>query len=424
MILTVYSLFVLTVFPGFFICLPNNIYFKDAPYFFGYNVNDVLNIDILMINKPNDMTFYIYISPGIPGKKFTLPDIEGHIQLGTVTLKSVSYTIDLELRDGTSTICTVIIAEGKLIDYQNSTTIVYNKDCLNDGYCTILVDFNKCPYRKNTTNFHCSKIDFRLSMCAFENHIGYMPNITSKISKYLFFLEDFDNNTFVGIEPNKHKIVMQSKIREDKNVSILLFNDTTQITFDCEEYKRYTKHLYVGLINTTENKITTMSDNKITIKYNKVYNASILCCIYYTKSENTPETYITRYVENKTMLLFYYNLPENNSISVNTAEDYTAKTSFPQNHDIVYIAIIIVLTVLLLFLTLSMIKKIFCKKTSENLAKPESVELNTIATSDGVLYTAFENKEKDFRKQEEPNYAEIVGVLNPFKNGNLHVQFQ
>nr|XP_049707393.1 uncharacterized protein LOC110377733 [Helicoverpa armigera] len=257
-----------------------------------------------------------------------------------------------------------------------------------------------------------------------DNQIGYMPNITSKISKYMFFLEDFDNNTIVGIEPNKHKIVMHSKIREDKNMSILLFNDTTQITFDCEEYKRYTKHLYVGLINTTENKITTMSDNKITIKYNKVYNASILCCIYYTKSENTPETYIARYVEKKTMLLFYYNLPENNSISVNTAEDYTAKTLFTQNHDIVYIVIIIVLTLLLLFLTISLIKKIFFKKSSENPVKAESVELNTLATSDGVVYTAFENKEKEFRKPEEPNYAEIVGVLNPFKNGNLHVQFQ
>ncbi|XP_063898697.1 uncharacterized protein LOC110377733 isoform X2 [Helicoverpa armigera] len=390
MILTIYSLFVLTVFPGFLICLPNNIYFKDAPYFFDYNSYfDVLNIDILAINEPNaaNASIYFHFFPFFP-----------------------------------------------------ATTIVNNKDCLNDGYCTILVDFNKCPYRRNTTNFHCSTIDFRLTMCTFEsvyesnlkweqfydkdNQIGYMPNITSKISKYMFFLEDFDNNTIVGIEPNKHKIVMHSKIRDDKNMSILLFNDTTQITFDCGEYKRYTKHLYVGLINTTENKITTMSDNKITIKYNKVYNASILCCIYYTKSENTPETYITRYVEKKTMLLFYYNLPENNSISVNTAEDYTAKTSFAQNHDIVYLSIIIVLTLLLLFLTLSLIKKIFCKKTSENLAKSESVELNTLATSDGVVYTAFENKEKDFRKPEEPNYAEIVGVLNPFKNGNLHVQFQ
>ncbi|PZC76413.1 hypothetical protein B5X24_HaOG204712 [Helicoverpa armigera] len=63
--------------------------------------------------------FVIYISPPIPGKEYTLSDIEGHIQLGTVTLKSVSYLMHLELSDGTSTICKVIIAVGKLINYQN-----------------------------------------------------------------------------------------------------------------------------------------------------------------------------------------------------------------------------------------------------------------------------------------------------------------
>uniref|UniRef100_A0A2A4J4P2 Uncharacterized protein n=1 Tax=Heliothis virescens TaxID=7102 RepID=A0A2A4J4P2_HELVI len=265
-------------------------------------------------------------------------------------------------------------------------------------------------------------------MCTFENDyktnhtwqhfyngdpvIGYMPKIKSKISKYIFFLEDFDNNTYVKIVPNNssHKIKLDSKILDDKNINTLLFNDTTEITFDCGEYYRYTKYLYLGLINTTENKIVAMSDTKITNKkYSKVYNASILCCLYYTTSENMPEMYITRYVQKKTMLIYQYKLPENKSILVNTTEGYVTS---PRTQDSIYAACILVLAILLLFVSCLLVKKIFCQKGSKNLV--ETVELDTHATT-GVSNTAYVNQD-ELRKQEESNYAEIIGVLNPYQN--------
>nr|XP_049707017.1 uncharacterized protein LOC110383588 [Helicoverpa armigera] len=350
-----YSLFLF--FPGLLVCASTII--LKTPYHFNYNVDDVLRMDINMINLPPNMDSYAVHS----GQNYKLYDKSNlsdwnkyHVKINGKAMNNSHISIQLLTFDkGYLYSCTIVhIAQGRpkndnsLRSKQNETDF-----CLNDKHCKILLDFRhscseKIPY------FNCSSID-RLIVCTKHRYnqatftwkqfyddglyIGNTPEIKATITKFIFNVEYFDNNTFVKVLPGNsisNKIIVDPDvIPDDKNISKLTFTDSTDIEFDCEIYLQQTKYVYVGLINTTENKITTLNTALMNNKYGEKYNGSILCCLYYTKFELPPEKYVQRYVKNKTLLLYsteeleplpYCNCSSVDRVVVCTKQEYKEAT--------------------------------------------------------------------------------------------------
>ncbi|XP_063898637.1 uncharacterized protein LOC110381868 isoform X1 [Helicoverpa armigera] len=333
--LAVYSLFLLL--PVYVVCASDyNVYILKTPYNFKFKVNDVLNMDIAMLNIPPNV-YYFSVNSGEKSliNKFEISrwDI-WHIIIDTIATQNSYHSIQLllyEKYDSNNACTTVNIAQGqpknslRSISEQDETD-----DCLNDKHCTIAVDFrNSCT--KTVPYFKCSTID-PLVICTkheYEeatftwhqfyddgSYIGTTPEIKATISSFIYTLQNFDNNTFVKAlsgNSRSNTLKMNNVIPEYKTESKLTFNDSTTIEFDCETYLQQTKYVYVGLINTTENKITTLNTTKINKKYGAEYNGSILCCLYYTTqkiSEKIPEINVIRHVQDTTLLLYSTATPE------------------------------------------------------------------------------------------------------------------
>uniref|UniRef100_A0A2A4JSZ5 Uncharacterized protein n=1 Tax=Heliothis virescens TaxID=7102 RepID=A0A2A4JSZ5_HELVI len=163
-----------------------------------------------------------------------------------------------------------------------------------------------------------------------DSSVGRIPKINARIISYWFKTEKFDNYTYVRVvnpttTSHSQAIILEpSIVYEDNNIAQLKFSDTTIVTFDCGEFLHRTKYVYVGLINTTENKITTMNTTEIMKSYNEIYNGSILCCLFYTTEGNSSESTIERHVDKKTLLLYYSTDEKGNSsilvvITISTA---------------------------------------------------------------------------------------------------------
>ncbi|XP_063890611.1 uncharacterized protein LOC110374560 [Helicoverpa armigera] len=139
--------------------------------------------------------------------------------------------------------------------------------------------------------------------------VGYVPKLEAKILKYVFKLENFDNNTYVRtrISLNEYfeKKIMISDIPGD--IGQLMFTDTTDVMFDCGQHLNDSKYVYVGLINTTANKLTTMNTTTIMTRYSETYDGSILCCLFYKITGDSNEMSIERFISNKTLLRYYAN---------------------------------------------------------------------------------------------------------------------
>ncbi|XP_047038885.1 uncharacterized protein LOC124643822 isoform X2 [Helicoverpa zea] len=355
-------------------------------------------------------------------------------------MQNTHISMHLQLLHSFSSCATVDIAYGQQnYDYNLPSNKNETNYCLNDKHCTIVVDFqNSCT--RTIPYFNCSSVD-RLVVCTKQEYneatftwqqfydggcyIGTAPKISAAISKFIFTVEPFDNNTFVKVSPihsTSSKITVNPNfISEEKTISKLTFTDSTDIEFDCEIYLQRSKYVYVGLINTTENKITTLNTTNINKKYGEEYNGSILCCLYYTTTEKTPETptstttekYVTRFVRNKTLLLYNTEELENNTESI---------VICIRRIDLIYAASVLGLAILFLAVFL-VIKKKYCKKTSPVLV--ETVECTTFPTTDGTVNTAYENyRNKSHTNQAESNYAEIIGVLTPHTYENVPKQLK
>ncbi|XP_063898649.1 uncharacterized protein LOC110383450 [Helicoverpa armigera] len=248
-------------------------------------------MDIIMINIPRGVYhFSVYTDGKSIAYKHEISNWDKwNITIDRIAMQNAYFSIQLQLHYSYSSCATVDIAYG----YQNYD---YNKnetnDCLNDKHCTIVVDFqNSCT--RTIPYFNCSSID-RLLVCTKQEYneatftwqqfyddgcyIGTAPKITAAISKFIFTVEPFDNNTFVKVSPNHStsgKITVNPNfIPEEKAISKLTFTDSTYIEFDCEIYLQHSKYVYVGLINTTENKITTL--NTTNINKNMVNNITVV----------------------------------------------------------------------------------------------------------------------------------------------------
>ncbi|XP_063898645.1 uncharacterized protein LOC110383588 isoform X2 [Helicoverpa armigera] len=371
-----YSLFLF--FPGLLVCA-STIVLK-TPYHFNYNVDDVLRMDINMINLPPNMDSYAVHS----GQNYKLYDKSNlsdwnkyHVKINGKAMNNSHISIQLLTFDkGYLYSCTIVhIAQGRpkndnsLRSKQNETDF-----CLNDKHCKILLDFRhscseKIPY------FNCSSID-RLIVCTKHRYnqatftwkqfyddglyIGNTPEIKATITKFIFNVEYFDNNTFVKVLPGNsisNKIIVDPDvIPDDKNISKLTFTDSTDIEFDCEIYLQQTKYVYVGLINTTENKITTLNTALMNNKYGEKYNGSILCCLYYTKFELPPEKYVQRYVKNKTLLLY--------------STEELADSGITTDLTVLYASVTAAVLILAVAITIVVIKRCCNKTPSSSEPKP------------------------------------------------------
>ncbi|PZC87398.1 hypothetical protein B5X24_HaOG216503 [Helicoverpa armigera] len=403
-------------------------YILKTPHQFKYEINDVLNMDIIMINIPRSVYhFSVYTDEKNLIYNHAISNWDKcHIKINGIAMQNAHISMHLQLLYSYTSCAIVDIAYGhQNYDYNLPSKKNETDDCLNDKHCTIVVDFqNSCT--RTIPYFNCSSID-RLLVCTKQEYneatftwqqfyddgcyIGTAPKITAAISKFIFTVEHFDNNTFVKVSPNhstSSKITVNPNfIPEEKTISKLTFTDSTDIEFDCDIYLQRSKYVNVGLINTTENKITTLNTTKIYKKYGEVYNGSILCCLYYTTTEKAPEKYVTRFVRNKTLLLYNTEELENNTESI---------VICIRRIDLIYAASVLGLAILFLVVFL-VIKKKYCKKTSPVLV--ESVECTTFATTDGTVNTAYENSiNKTHTNQAESNYAEIIGVLtqNTYEN--------
>nr|XP_049707048.1 uncharacterized protein LOC110383450 isoform X2 [Helicoverpa armigera] len=425
-IIKVYSLFLF--FPGFLVCASNSSkYILKTPYHFKYNLSDVLSMDIIMINIPRSAYYFsVYTDEKSMIYNHEISSWDKYrIMINGIAMQNAHISIQLQLRYTYYLCATVDIAYGKQNNDYNLLSKKNETDyCLNDKHCTIVVDFqNSCT--RTIPYFNCSSID-RLLVCTKQEYneatftwqqfyddgcyIGTAPKITAAISKFIFTVEPFDNNTFVKVSPNHStsgKITVNPNFIQEKTISKLTFTDSTDIEFDCEIYLQRSKYVYVGLINTTENKITTLNTTNINEKYGKEYNGSILCCLYYTTTEKAPEKYVTRFVRNKTLLLYNTEELENNTESI---------VICIRRIDLIYAASVLGMVILFLVVFL-VIKKKYCKKTSPVLV--ETVECTTFATTDGTVNTAYENsRNKSHTNHAESNYAEIIGVLtqNTYEN--------
>uniref|UniRef100_A0A2A4J4D5 Uncharacterized protein n=1 Tax=Heliothis virescens TaxID=7102 RepID=A0A2A4J4D5_HELVI len=132
--------------------------------------------------------------------------------------------------------------------------------------------------------------------------------IKSQTIKYQIYLENFDNDTFFRVMPyhlHSDRIIFNSYVKtKEENISKLTFTDTENVVFDCGKYLNYSKYVYVGLINTKEQKIETMDTTKLMKQLGKENHGNMLCCLYYTIYVKGSEKQIVRYVRNKTLLQY------------------------------------------------------------------------------------------------------------------------
>ncbi|XP_063898646.1 uncharacterized protein LOC135119070 isoform X1 [Helicoverpa armigera] len=318
-----YSLFLF--FPGLLVCASYSKYIIQTPYHFNYNVGDVLSMDIIMINIPRSVYhFSVYTDEKNLLYNHEISSWDKYrIMINGIAMQNAHISMHLQLLYSYTSCAIVDIAYGQRnYDYNLPSNKNETNDCLNDKHCTIVVDFqNSCT--KTVPYFNCSSIDL-VVVCTKQEYneatftwqqfyddgcyIGTALKISAAISKFIFTVELFDNNTFVKVSPihstSGEITVNPNFIPEEKTISKLTFTDSTDIEFDCEIYLQRSKYVYVGLINTTENKITTLNTTKNIKKYGEEYNGSILCCLYYTTTEKAPEKYVSRFVRNKTLLLY------------------------------------------------------------------------------------------------------------------------
>ncbi|XP_063898639.1 uncharacterized protein LOC135119069 [Helicoverpa armigera] len=188
------------------------------------------------------------------------------------------------------------------------------------------------PNSKEPIRFDCHKYNNILYTCTYDNshrkpsyttwqhfydcnsNVGPELKIKAEMVKYQFYLESFDNNTFLRVMPERlqsNKIVFKSYVKpSDENISKLTFTDKKDVIFDCGEYSNNAKHVYVGLINTRKHKIETMNTTRMVKKLGKEHNGNMLCCLFYTIYEELNEKQVVRYVRNKTLLVFNQNSNE------------------------------------------------------------------------------------------------------------------
>ncbi|XP_047038604.1 uncharacterized protein LOC124643632 [Helicoverpa zea] len=262
--------------------------------------------------------------------------------------------------------------------------------------------------------FNCSSID-RVIVCTKQeyneatftwqqfyddgSYIGTTPEIKATISKFIYTLQNFDNNTFVKTLPGNSRsdtLKMNPVITDDKNISKLTFTDSTNIEFDCEIYLQQTKYVYVGLINTTENKITTLNTTNINDKLGAEYNGSILCCLYYTTqkiSEKIPEINVIRHVQDTTLLLYSSQALADSGVTRDLTVLYTSVTAA-----VLILAVAIIIVVIICC----------CNKTSSSsepkpVSKWEPFYVNKLL----LLRKECDREIEAERQAQEPVYEEI-----------------
>ncbi|XP_047038606.1 uncharacterized protein LOC124643635 [Helicoverpa zea] len=228
------------------------------------------------------------------------------------------------------------------------------------------------------------------------SYIGTTPEITATTSKFIYSLKNFDYNTFVKALPDNsssNSFRLNPVIPKFKTKSKLTFTDSTNIEFDCEIYLQQTNYVYVSLINTTENKITTLNTTKINKKYGEEYNGSILCCLYYKKSELPPEKYVVRYIQDITLLLYSTEALADSDVTRNLTVLYTSVTAA-----VLILAVAIIIVVI----------KRCCNKTpSSSEPKPVSKWEPFYVNKLLLLRKECDREIEAERQAQEPVYEEI-----------------
>ncbi|PZC70529.1 hypothetical protein B5X24_HaOG215700 [Helicoverpa armigera] len=119
------------------------------------------------------------------------------------------------------------------------------------------------PNSKEPILFDCHKYNNILYTCTYDNshkkpsyttwqhfydcnsNVGPELKIKAEMVKYQFYLESFDNNTFLRVMPERlqsNKIVFKSYVKpSDENISKLTFTDKQDVIFDCGEYSNNAK---------------------------------------------------------------------------------------------------------------------------------------------------------------------------------------
>ncbi|KAJ8706257.1 hypothetical protein PYW08_010883 [Mythimna loreyi] len=252
--------------------------------------------------------------------------------------------------------------------------------------------------------------------------IGDAWDTSAMNTKLIIELESFDNNTSLNVVPLKFfgkyklwskKIILSAKdLVKDNAVTTLHYSETMEVTFNCQEYISQSKYrqTFIGLI-TKENKIKTFNETQIIQrKFNMSHNGSILCCLYYdyTSTNQGKDLQITRFLVNRTLLMFQHLNPGGNE----TQSSLIAK-SYNYSWVIYVSATLIGLSVLTL--ALYFIIKQGCFKKSQPVS--ETVEMDNQMDQNEVVYANLEfvniANQPHRTQNEESHYADIIGVLHP-----------
>ncbi|XP_047038888.1 uncharacterized protein LOC124643825 [Helicoverpa zea] len=232
--------------------------------------------------------------------------------------------------------CSATFFVNKRVGARYSTKPVFNNDYDEDNIDKDMhlktIHTVYYPNSKEPIRFDCHKYNNILYTCTYDNshrkpayttwqhfydcnsNVGPELKIKAEMVKYQFYLESFDNNTFLRVMPDRlqsNKIDFKSYVKpSDENISKLTFTEKKDVIFDCGEYSNNAKHVYVGFINTKKHKIETMNTTRMIKKLGKEHNGNTLCCLFYTIYEELNEKQVVRYVRNKTLLVFSHNTNE------------------------------------------------------------------------------------------------------------------
>ncbi|CAH1642307.1 unnamed protein product [Spodoptera littoralis] len=278
-----------------------------------------------------------------------------------------------------------------------------------------IADLNKyiCKLDDQLTNFHYTVYQMYTTT---SNTIGSYIAINEKKIVFTIRIERFDLNSaivanvknYLGYDKGElfcYLEITEKDIVTDDNYATMSYSDTERVTFSCDRYTDIAEDISIGLIDSRGDNIQTVIGTLYSELLDVSKNGSMLCCVYYEKTQSDGTQYINRVIANKTLLVCKKN-------EFNQTETTDADTSLATMEQMVqtftnYAYLIIPIAVLL---TITIITTYICIRKKRN--GTEIATERSICENQDVNYATLDLKTsgKKPTQPDEPQYAQIMAA--------------